>query len=92
MSEPPTLFDTHAHLHDPWIGDDLPDVMARASEAEVGHIVTIGCSLWKTAKTPSPSPSNTTTPGPRSESTRTTPRTGTLRQGQNSGTWLGTSE
>ena len=45
MSQPPTLFDTHAHLHDPWIGDDLPDVMARAREAGVERIVTIGCSL-----------------------------------------------
>ncbi len=39
------FFDTHAHLHDPWIGDDLPDVMARASDAGVDRIVTIGCSL-----------------------------------------------
>ena len=39
------LFDTHAHLHDPWIGDDLPEIMARASEAGVERIVTIGCSL-----------------------------------------------
>ena len=39
------LFDTHAHLHDPWIGDDLPDVIDRAAEAGVGRIVTIGCSL-----------------------------------------------
>ena len=45
MSPPPTLFDTHAHLHDPWIGDDLPEVMARAKEAGVERIVTIGCSL-----------------------------------------------
>ncbi|MCY3559039.1 MAG: TatD family hydrolase [Chloroflexi bacterium] len=45
MSQPPALFDTHAHLHDPWIGDDLPAVMARASEAGVERIVTIGCSL-----------------------------------------------
>ena len=45
MSQPPTLFDTHAHLHDPWIGDDLPEVMARASESGVERIVTIGCSL-----------------------------------------------
>ncbi|MDE2966827.1 MAG: TatD family hydrolase [Chloroflexota bacterium] len=45
MSDPPALFDTHAHLHDPWIGDDLPEVMARASEAGVERIVTIGCSL-----------------------------------------------
>ena len=39
------LFDTHAHLHDPWIGEDLPDVMDRAAEAGVSRIVTIGCSL-----------------------------------------------
>ena len=45
MSPQPKLFDTHAHLHDPWIGDDLPEVMARASEAGVDRIVTIGCSL-----------------------------------------------
>ena len=45
MSQPPKLFDTHAHLHDPWIGDDLPEVMERAREAGVERIVTIGCSL-----------------------------------------------
>lgn len=45
MSQPPTLFDTHAHLHDHWIGDDLPDVIQRAREAGVERIVTIGCSL-----------------------------------------------
>ncbi len=45
MSSQPALFDTHAHLHDPWIGDDLPQVMARATEAGVERIVTIGCSL-----------------------------------------------
>ena len=41
----PTLFDTHAHLHDPWIGDDLSEVLGRAREAGVERIVTIGCSL-----------------------------------------------
>ena len=45
MSQAIKLFDTHAHLHDPWIGDDLPDVLDRAAEAGVGRIVTIGCSL-----------------------------------------------
>ena len=45
MTEQPALFDTHAHLHDPWIGDDLPDVMTRATKAGVERIVTIGCSL-----------------------------------------------
>ncbi len=45
MSQPLPLFDSHAHLHDPWIGDELPDVMARAREAGVERVVTIGCSL-----------------------------------------------
>ncbi len=45
MSQRPPLFDSHAHLHDPWIGDELPDVMARAREGGVERIVTIGCSL-----------------------------------------------
>ena len=45
MSNRPALFDTHAHLHDPWIGDDLPEVMSRATDAGVERIVTIGCSL-----------------------------------------------
>ena len=40
-----SLFDTHAHLHDPWIGSDLPDVLERARDAGVERIVTIGCSL-----------------------------------------------
>ncbi len=45
MNRPAPLFDTHAHLHDPWIGDDLPDVLQRAREAAVERIVTIGTDL-----------------------------------------------
>ncbi len=45
MSRPPALFDTHAHLHDPWIGDDLPEVLERARSAGVERIVTIGTDL-----------------------------------------------
>ena len=45
MSPNPALFDTHAHLHDPWIGDDLPYVLNRAAEAGVDRIVTIGTDL-----------------------------------------------
>ena len=45
MTASPRLFDTHAHLHDPWIGDDLPDVLTRAGQAGVERVVTIGCSL-----------------------------------------------
>ena len=36
------LFDTHAHLHFPDFGPDLDDVLARAREAGVHRIVTIG--------------------------------------------------
>ena len=39
------LFDTHAHLQDPWIGEDLPEVLQRARAAGVEQVVTIGCSL-----------------------------------------------
>ena len=45
MSRPPTLFDTHAHLHDPWIADDLAAVLDRARQAGVERIVTVGGSL-----------------------------------------------
>ena len=45
MSQPPALFDSHAHLHDPWLSDDLPEVLDRAQLAGVERIVTIGCSL-----------------------------------------------
>ena len=45
MSDQPSLFDTHAHLHDPWIADDLPEVLQRATEAGVERIVTIGTDL-----------------------------------------------
>jgi TatD DNase family protein len=39
---PPELFDTHAHLHFPDFADDLDAVMARAREAGVRRMVTIG--------------------------------------------------
>ncbi|OWK36160.1 TatD family hydrolase [Fimbriiglobus ruber] len=39
---PPPLIDTHAHLDDARFAADLPDVLARASAAGVGRIVTIG--------------------------------------------------
>ncbi len=45
MSQLAPLFDTHAHLHDPWISTDLPDVLQRAREAAVTRIVTIGTDL-----------------------------------------------
>ena len=45
MSPKPALFDTHAHLHDPWISDDLPHVLDRAAEFGVDRIVTIGTDL-----------------------------------------------
>ena len=45
MSQTPPLFDSHSHLHDPWIGGELPAVIEQARQARVDRIVTIGCSL-----------------------------------------------
>ena len=42
------LIDTHAHLDDPAIYDQLEDVLARAAEAGVERIVNIGCD-WKSS-------------------------------------------
>ena len=39
------LIDTHAHLDDDRFKDDLPAVLARASAADVTHILTIGVDL-----------------------------------------------
>ena len=44
MSATPRLFDTHAHLDFPKLHDDLDAVVARAREAGVERIVTIGAS------------------------------------------------
>jgi TatD DNase family protein len=41
----PELFDTHAHLHFPEFADDLPAVLARAREAGVARLVTIGTDV-----------------------------------------------
>ena len=38
------LFDTHCHLDDPRLHQELDDVLARAREAGVKRIVTIGCA------------------------------------------------
>ena len=40
----PALFDTHCHLDSPRFVDDFEDVLARAKEAGVGRITTIGCA------------------------------------------------
>lgn len=40
----PMLFDTHCHLDDPRLHEELDDVLARAREAGVKRIVTIGCA------------------------------------------------
>jgi TatD DNase family protein len=39
-----TLFDTHCHLDDPRLGADLDGVLARAKEAGVRAMTTIGCA------------------------------------------------
>jgi len=41
----PDLFDTHAHLHDPKFEPDFDAMMARAREAGVRRMVTIGTDL-----------------------------------------------
>jgi len=43
MSAP--LIDTHAHLDNQKFKDDLPEVLRRADEAGISHIITIGCDL-----------------------------------------------
>ncbi len=44
-SPSPPLVDTHAHLDDARFREDLPMVLARAAEAGVEHILTVGCDL-----------------------------------------------
>ncbi len=44
-SPSPPLVDTHAHLDDARFREDLPGVLARAAEAGVEHILTVGCDL-----------------------------------------------
>ncbi len=39
------MIDTHCHLTDPRLGDQLPGVLARAASAGVTHMLTIGTSL-----------------------------------------------
>ncbi|MDH3622723.1 MAG: TatD family hydrolase [Myxococcales bacterium] len=40
----PMLFDTHCHLDDPRLYEELDDVLTRAKEAGVRRITTIGCA------------------------------------------------
>lgn len=44
MSDSPLLFDTHAHLDFPKLSEDLEGLLARAEDAGVRRIVTIGAS------------------------------------------------
>jgi len=39
------MFDTHAHIHDPSFDSDRPEMLARAREAGVQRILTIGTDL-----------------------------------------------
>ncbi len=41
----PLMIDSHAHLDYPQLSDDLDGVLARANEAGVTHIITIGVKL-----------------------------------------------
>ncbi|MBI5327634.1 MAG: YchF/TatD family DNA exonuclease [Deltaproteobacteria bacterium] len=48
MSNQYKLIDTHAHLDDPKFKNDLDDVIKRAKDAGVGHIITVG--TWQIEK------------------------------------------
>ena len=39
------IIDTHAHLQFPEFDSDIEDVLRRASDAGVGQIINVGCSL-----------------------------------------------
>ena len=41
----PIMIDSHAHLDYAQLSDDLEGVLARAAEAGVSHIITIGVKL-----------------------------------------------
>ena len=41
----PMIVDSHAHLDYPQLADDLPGVLARAEDAGVGQIISIGVKL-----------------------------------------------
>jgi TatD DNase family protein len=42
------IIDSHCHLHDEKFAEDLPEVLARAKQAGISHMVTIGCDLKTT--------------------------------------------
>ncbi|PLY11659.1 MAG: radical SAM protein [Desulfuromonas sp.] len=45
MSQLPQLVDSHAHLDSTQFGDEQPQLVARALENGISHILTIGCDL-----------------------------------------------
>src|SRR5580658_10535082 len=49
MTNIPAIIDTHSHLHDEKF-HDLEEVLKRAKEANVTHMVTIGCDIETTKK------------------------------------------
>lgn len=42
------IIDSHCHIHDPRLQDILDDVLIRAREANITHLVTIGCDIATT--------------------------------------------
>lgn len=46
----PVFYDTHAHLDYPDFADELPQVIARAGEAGIAKIITIGTDLASSAR------------------------------------------
>lgn len=44
------MFDSHSHIHDEKFLDDLDEVLKRAHDAGVTHLVTVGCDIETTQK------------------------------------------
>lgn len=44
------IIDSHCHLHDEKFSDDLDEVLARAKDAGISHMITIGCDIETTKK------------------------------------------
>lgn len=43
------IIDSHSHIHDEKFADDLDQVLQRAKDAKISHLITIGCDI-KTTK------------------------------------------
>jgi len=46
----PTMIDSHCHIHDDKFAPDLPEVLDRARQAGITHMITVGCDIETTKK------------------------------------------